>query len=87
MPLHAQLICLGGNLFLVLLFVVAGLGGFADGDVPLGIGMSALAGVAGYSMHVVLKYRRHLDEELARQHEVSSAKPQQSETAKNSAES
>ncbi|MBI1339782.1 hypothetical protein GC169_06185 [bacterium] len=66
MPLHAQIICIGGNALLALLFAVAALAGGGDENAPPMLLMLAFAGVCAYSAWVLIKFRNFLAAEAER---------------------
>jgi len=70
MPLHAQIACIGGNGLFALLFLVAAQGGFAAGDTGLALFMLILAGAAGYTCWVLVKFRRYLSAEESIEREL-----------------
>ncbi len=70
MPLHAQIACIGGNAMFALLFLVAAQGGFAAGDIGLAVFMLLLAGAAGYTCRVLVKFRRYLSAEQSLEREL-----------------
>jgi hypothetical protein len=63
MPLHAQIACIGGNGLFALLFLIAAQGSFVEGAMGLAVFMLLLAGAAGYTCWVLLKFRRYLSAE------------------------
>ncbi len=70
MPLHAQIACIGGNAMFALLFLVAAQGAFAAGDTGLATFMLMLAGAAGYTCWVLVKFRRYLSAEQSIEREL-----------------
>lgn len=70
MPLHAQIACIGGNGLFALLFLIAAQGAFATGDFGLATFMLMLAVAGGYSVWVLLKFRRYLSAEEALEREL-----------------
>ncbi len=73
MPLHAQIVCIGGNALLAFLFLVAGLIGdkdAVDGDGGFRMLMFALCGMCAYTVWVLLKFRRYLSAEVAMEREL-----------------
>ena len=70
MPLHAQVICIGGNALFALLFVIAAAGANANGDTGLALFLLLIAAAAGYSVWVLLKFRRYLSAEGELEREV-----------------
>jgi len=63
MPLHAQFLCIGGNVLFALLFLIAAAGANANNDAGLTLFLLVMAIAAGYSVWVLLKFRRHLSAE------------------------
>lgn len=70
MPLHAQIVCIGGNVLLALLMLLAAGQSFATGDFGLALFLTALAGACGYTVWVLLKFRRYLGQEAAAERAV-----------------
>lgn len=70
MPLHAQILCIGGNAMFALLFLVATQGAFVAGDFGLATFLAALTIAAAYSTWVLLKFRRYLSAEQALEREM-----------------
>jgi hypothetical protein len=70
MPLHAQIICIGGNGVFAFLFLIAGVQGFSSGDSGLALFLFALGGAAAYSCWVLLKFRRYLGVEQSAEREL-----------------
>ncbi|MDZ4762017.1 MAG: hypothetical protein SGJ21_13210 [Alphaproteobacteria bacterium] len=70
MSLHAQIICIGGNGVVAVLFVLAGLAGFQEGGFGLSLFLFAMAGAAGYTIWVLLKFRQYLGEEEKLEREI-----------------
>lgn len=70
MPLHAQVACIGGNAMFALLFLVAAQGSFAQGEMGLALFMLILAGAAGYTCWVLVKFRRYLSAEESIEREL-----------------
>jgi hypothetical protein len=70
MPLHAQILCIGGNGLFALFFGLTGLSLLGKGDMgPAGL-LLALAGAAGYSLWILLKFRRYLGAEASMEREL-----------------
>lgn len=70
MPLHAQVACIGGNAMFALLFLIAAQGGFVAGEMGLALFMLILAGAAGYTCWVLVKFRRYLSAEQSIEREL-----------------
>ena len=63
MPLHAQIVCIGGNALLGVLMLIAAAQGFTTGDFGLAVFMALLGGACAYTVWVLLKFRHYLGEE------------------------
>ena len=70
MPLHAQIICIGGNALLGVLMLIAAAQGFTTGDFGLAVFLAVLAGACGYTIWVLLKFRRYLGQEASMEREA-----------------
>ena len=70
MPLHAQIICIGGNVLLGVLMLIAAAQGFATGDFGLALFLAGLGAACGYTIWVLLKFRRYLGEEATMEREA-----------------
>lgn len=70
MPLHAQIVCVGGNGLFALLFVIAAQGAFANGDFSLAVFLLVLAAAGAYSVWVLVKFRRYLSAEETLEREL-----------------
>lgn len=70
MPLHAQILCIGGNALFALFFVIAAQGVMTDGNYGLALFLALLAAAAIYSGWVLLKFRRYLSAEAALEREL-----------------
>jgi hypothetical protein len=68
MPLHAQIICIGGNGLIALAFGLMGLVAWGT-EQAVGLFLLAIAGIAGYSAWVTIKFRGYLAREAARNRE------------------
>jgi hypothetical protein len=68
MPLHAQVLCIGGNVLIAAILALAGFVSFdpETGGPGLGVFLLLLAGSALYSAWVHLKFKRMLAEEMRR---------------------
>jgi membrane associated rhomboid family serine protease len=69
-PLHAQILCIGGNALFAFFFLIAAGTGFGAGDYGLAFFLSALAVAAIYTCWVLLKFRRYLGAEAALEREL-----------------
>ena len=63
MPLHAQILCIGGNALFALIFLIGAAGANENGDTGLAMFLTGLAIAAGYSVWVLMKFRRYLSAE------------------------
>jgi hypothetical protein len=63
MPLHAQIACIGGNVVLAVLMLIAAAQGFSNGDFGLALFLTLLGGACAYTVWVLLKFRHYLSEE------------------------
>ena len=63
MPLHAQIICIGGNVLLCVLMFFAAAQSFATNDLGMAAFMALLGGACAYTVWVLLKFRHYLGEE------------------------
>ena len=63
MPLHAQVLCIGGNVLFALFFLIGAGAGWSDGNSGMFAVMFVFAIAAGYSVWVLLKFRRYLSAE------------------------
>lgn len=70
MPLHAQILCIGGNVLFALLFLIAAQLSLAEGSYGLATFLAFLAVAAGYSSWVLLKFRRYLSAEATLEREL-----------------
>ncbi len=70
MPLHAQIVCIGGNCLFAFFFVIAAGAGFAAGDFGMAAFMVALAVAAIYTAWVLVKFRHYLSAEAAIEREL-----------------
>ncbi|MDP3736026.1 MAG: hypothetical protein Q8R02_01475 [Hyphomonadaceae bacterium] len=65
MPVHAQVICIGGNGLFALFFFLVGVGLFTEGQLGPAILLFAMTAAASYSAWVLLKFRKFLSAEDA----------------------
>lgn len=70
MPLHAQIICIGGNVLFALFFVIGAGAGLSERNFSMAFVMIALAVAAAYSVWVLAKFRRYLDAEAVLEREL-----------------
>ena len=70
MPLHAQVLCIGGNVLFALVFLIAAGAGWSDGNSGMFAVMLMFAIAASYSVWVLLKFRRYLSAEGQLEREV-----------------
>ena len=70
MPLHAQIICIGGNVLFALFFMIGAGAGFGEGNSGMFAVMAAFAMAAAYSVWVLIKFRRYLDAEAVLEREL-----------------
>jgi hypothetical protein len=70
MPLHAQIICIGGNALLGVLMLIAAAQGFSGGDLGLAVFLMMLASACGYTIWVLLKFRHYLGKEATQEREA-----------------
>lgn len=69
MPVHAQIVCIGGNCLFAFFFMVAA-GMSFSGDSGLALFMLALAAAALYTAWVLLKFRKYLGAEATMEREL-----------------
>jgi hypothetical protein len=70
MPLHAQIICIGGNVLFALFFLIGAGAGFGEGNSGMFAVMIVFAIAAGYSVWVLMKFRHYLSAEAALEREL-----------------
>lgn len=70
MPLHAQILCIGGNVLFALFFFIGAGAGWSDGNSGMFAVMIVFAAAAAYSVWVLLKFRRYLSAEGQLEREV-----------------
>lgn len=63
MPLHAQILCIGGNVLFALFFLIGAGAGWSDGNSGMFAVMFVFAVAASYSVWVLLKFRHYLSAE------------------------
>ena len=70
MPLHAQVICIGGNVLFALFFVIGAMAGYSEGNSGMFAVMGMFAIAAGYSVWVLMKFRHYLSAEASLEREL-----------------
>lgn len=70
MPLHAQILCIGGNALFAFFFLVAAQQSMVGGDYGLALFLAFLAAAAIYSSWVLVKFRRYLSAEETLEREL-----------------
>jgi hypothetical protein len=70
MPIHAQILCIGGNGLFALFFLLAAQGVMVEGQYGMALFMAFLAAAAIYTCWVLLKFRRYLSAETAVEREL-----------------
>jgi hypothetical protein len=70
MPLHAQILCIGGNIVFALVFLIAAQQSMVAGNYGLAAFLALLAASAIYSCWVLLKFRRYLSAEESLEREL-----------------
>lgn len=70
MPLHAQVLCIGGNILFALVFLIAAQMSLTEGSFGLASFLAFLAASAIYSCWVLLKFRRYLSAEATLEREL-----------------
>ncbi len=63
MPLYAQIITMGGNSLIGLVMLLGASESLSKGSYGVALFLAALAGACGYTIWVLLKFRRYLSEE------------------------
>ncbi|MDP3495742.1 MAG: hypothetical protein Q8R82_21755 [Hyphomonadaceae bacterium] len=71
MPLHAQILCIGGNVLFALFFLIGAGAGLSEGSYSMAFVMIVLAVAAGYSVWVLAKFRHYLDAEAVMERELN----------------
>jgi hypothetical protein len=77
MPLHAQIICFGGNALIGLLMVIGACMEFSSGDFGTALFMALLAVASAYTLWVLVKFRRYLSEEATLERQAHMAQLRQ----------
>ena len=77
MPIHAQVICIGGNALFALFFFLAGAGLFTEGQLGPAIIMFVMTGAAAYSGWILLKFRKYLGDEAVKERELNMERMQE----------
>lgn len=70
MPLHAQILCIGGNVLFAIFFLIGAGAGFSDGNFSMAFVMALFGVAAAYSVWVLTKFRRYLDAEAVMEREL-----------------
>jgi hypothetical protein len=70
MPLHAQIVSIGGNGLFALIFLIAAGTGLETRDTGMAMFMAALAAAALYTTWVLLKFRKYLSAEASVEREL-----------------
>jgi len=70
MPLHAQILCIGGNGLFALFFLIAAQGALVAGDYGLAFFLGVLAAAAIYTCWVLTKFRHYLAAEATLEREL-----------------
>ena len=70
MPLHAQVLCIGGNALFAFFFLVAAQQTMVEGNYGLAAFLAFLGAAAIYSCWVLLKFRRYLSAEETTEREL-----------------
>lgn len=70
MPVHAQVICIGGNGLFSLFFFLAGAGLFTEGQLGPAVLLFVMTVAAAYSAWVLLKFRKYLSAEQSVEREL-----------------
>ena len=70
MPLHAQILCIGGNVLFALFFLIGAGAGLTEGNFSMAFVMTVLAIAAGYSVWVLAKFRHYLGAEAVMEREL-----------------
>jgi hypothetical protein len=63
MPLHAQILCIGGNILFALIFLIGAGTAWGEGNSGMLATMTVFGIAASYSVWVLLKFRRYLSAE------------------------
>lgn len=70
MPLHAQILCIGGNILFALVFLVVAQQSMTEGSLGLAAFLALLGASAIYSCWVLLKFRRYLSAQATLEREL-----------------
>lgn len=70
MPLHAQILCIGGNGLFALFFLIAAQGVMVEGNYGLAFFLALLTAAAVYSCWVLVKFRHYLSAEATLEREL-----------------
>ena len=70
MPLHAQILCIGGNVLFALFFLIGSGAGWSEGNSVMFAVMVVFAIAAAYSAWVLVKFRKYLSAEKSLEREL-----------------
>ena len=70
MPLHAQVLCIGGNVLFALFFLIGAGAGFSEGNFSMALVMTVFAAAAAYSVWVLTKFHHYLSAEASLEREL-----------------
>ena len=70
MPLHAQILCIGGNVLFAIFFLIGAGAGLSEGNFPMAFVMTLFGVAAAYSVWVLAKFRHYLDAEAVMEREL-----------------
>ena len=70
MPLHAQILCIGGNVLFAIFFLVGAGAGLSEGNFSMAFVMTLFGLAAAYSVWVLAKFRHYLDAEAVMEREL-----------------
>lgn len=70
MPLHAQILCIGGNVLFAIFFLIGAGAGLSEGNFSMAFVMTLFGVAAAYSVWVLAKFRHYLDAEAVTEREL-----------------
>lgn len=70
MPLHAQILCIGGNILFAIFFLIGAGAGLSEGNFSMAFVMTLFGVAAAYSVWVLAKFRHYLDAEAVMEREL-----------------
>jgi len=70
MPLHAQILCIGGNVLFAIFFLIGTGAGLSEGNFSMAFVMTLFGVAAAYSVWVLAKFRHYLDAEAVMEREL-----------------